>query len=506
MEILLANLSRKVRREKLHGREHLVAPLTLIVPGVLDGSKGPLYYPPEEVLRDPSVWNHIPIVVNHPSENGKPTSARKSNVLNDYGIGILLNAGGKDKLTAEGWFDIEKTQKIDERIFEAIEASRPIELSTGLFTTNEPAPAGSEFKGRAYDFIARNHKPDHLAVLPDSVGACSVQDGCGVLVNEKTLITLEGNQSLLFNQPSHESLRQTLNTLLDQRFGTNTFVVEVFNNFLIYELDNKFFRIGYSVDLRSDNPSKIKLSNDSPVEVIRVVQYKPVRNIKNEKENSMSLSEKKKKELVDSLIGNECCWEENDRETLEGLTDNTLAGLVKQADEAKTTELVANAARKGFEDAEGNTHKFDAEKAEWESKMKEKEPTEPIKNEKDPPKKDPEKKPQTAQEWIDAAPAEIQSAVQNAMDIENREKVSLVTTLTANLEDDAKEAFGKSLLQKPLTELRELMQLLPKQEQQEPSTTLNFAGASIPASGKKQEPKSRGEGIPAPVINWNDKT
>ena len=473
------------------------------MPGVLDGSKGPLFYPADEVLKDPSVWNHIPIVVNHPSENGKPTSARKSNVLNEHGIGILLNAGGKDKLTAEGWFDIEKTQKIDERIFEALEASRPIELSTGLFTTNEPAPSGSEFMGRPYDYIARNHKPDHLAVLPDGIGACSVQDGCGVLVNEKGLITLESNQSLLLNQPSHESLRQTLNNLLDERFGVNTFVVEVFNNFLIYEFDNKFFRIGYSVDLRSDNPSKIKLSNDSPVEVIRVVQYKPVRNVTNKKEDNMSLSEEKKKELVDSLIGNECCWEEDNRETLEGLTDNTLTGLVEQAEKTKTVELVANTASKDFEDAEGNAHTFNAKEGKWESKMKEKEPIESVKNEKDPPKKNPGKKPQTAQEWIDAAPAEIQSAVQNAMDIENREKVSLVQNLTTNLEDDAKEAFGKTLLQKPLTELRELMQLLPKQEQQESRTVLNFAGASIPASGQKKEPKDRGRGMVAPVLNFD---
>ncbi len=498
MEILLANLSHKIRREKLHGREHLVAPLTLIVPGVLDGSKGPLFYPTEEVLKDPSVWNHIPIVVNHPTENGKPTSARKSNVLNEHGIGILLNAGGKDKLTAEGWFDIEKTQKIDARILDALKASSPIELSTGLFTTNEPAPSGSEFQGTSYDFIARNHKPDHLAILPDSVGACSIRDGCGVLVN-----SLEGTQSILFNQPSHESLRQTLNTLLDARFGTNTFVVEVFNNFLIYELDNKFFRIGYSADLRSDNPAKIKLSTDSPVEVIRVVQYKPVRNTNNERDDSMSISKEKKKEMVDSLIGNECCWEEDNREMLSGLTDNTLTGLVEQAEETKTMELVANTAKKGFEDKEGNAHTFNAKEGKWESKMKEKEPTEPVENKKEEKTEVKEQKPQTAQEWIDAAPAEIQSAVRNAMDIENREKQELVTMLTANVEGDAKETFGKSLLQKPLDELRQLQQLLPKQEQPDTRTVMNFSGASTPASGQKKESKSRGEGIPAPVINWN---
>ena len=52
METLLANLSRRTRRETLHDHPSLVAPLTLIVPGVLDGSMGPLYYPVDEVLHD----------------------------------------------------------------------------------------------------------------------------------------------------------------------------------------------------------------------------------------------------------------------------------------------------------------------------------------------------------------------------------------------------------------------------------------------------------------------
>jgi hypothetical protein len=33
--------------------------------------------------------------------------------------------------------------------------------------------------------VARNYRPDHLAVLPDQRGACSLTDGCGVMVNTK---------------------------------------------------------------------------------------------------------------------------------------------------------------------------------------------------------------------------------------------------------------------------------------------------------------------------------
>ena len=59
-----------------------------------------------------------------------------------------------------------------------------MELSTGLFTDNDET-AGVSPKGRNYEAVARNHRPDHMAVLPDQVGACSINDGCGVLVNEE---------------------------------------------------------------------------------------------------------------------------------------------------------------------------------------------------------------------------------------------------------------------------------------------------------------------------------
>lgn len=182
--MIVVNLAGRVRRQQLHGREHLVAPLTLIVPGVLHGSQGPLLYPPSEVAKNPASWNHIPITVNHPTNrDGSPCSARAHHVLRRQGIGVVRQVRCDGKLTAEGWFDVAKTRQVDSRILTSLETGRPIELSTGLFTKNIPAPPGASYNGRPYKFIARNYRPDHVAVLPDRVGACSIRDGCGVLVN-----------------------------------------------------------------------------------------------------------------------------------------------------------------------------------------------------------------------------------------------------------------------------------------------------------------------------------
>lgn len=178
--------SGKARRVTHNGRDFIVAPMTLLVSGVLNGSKGALYYPLQEIAATYDAWNGFPIVVNHPFEMGRPVSARSPQIIEKYGIGHLYSAevrGGK--LIAEGWFDVEKTRKVDQRILNALERGQKIELSTGLFTDNHPAPAGATYNGRRFEYIARNYRPDHLAILPDSTGACSIEDGCGVLVNKQ---------------------------------------------------------------------------------------------------------------------------------------------------------------------------------------------------------------------------------------------------------------------------------------------------------------------------------
>lgn len=183
-ERVIANLSGKTRRASLNGRQFIVAPVTLIVTGVLNGSKGPLFYPPEEIERDYEAWNHIPIVLGHPEENGEPVSARTPHILERLQMGYVFNVRFVDgKLVGEGWFDTEKTRGVSELVLASLNAGKRIELSTGLFTDNEEVKGN--YHGRSYDYIARNYRPDHLAILLDQEGACSIADGCGVLVNKK---------------------------------------------------------------------------------------------------------------------------------------------------------------------------------------------------------------------------------------------------------------------------------------------------------------------------------
>ena len=200
MEKIVVNITGTVRQDKIGSTDYLVAPVSLIVPGVLNGSRGPLFYSLEETSKNPSAWDHMPIVVYHPEAAGLPVSARDPDVLNKQGIGIVLRSRiANGKLVAEGWFDTARTRQVDSRVLENLESRKPIELSTGISLDPVPAPEGSTHNGVGYDFVARNYRPDHLAILPDQIGACSLKDGCGVLVN-----VLVNNEIVAGNLPLSE--------------------------------------------------------------------------------------------------------------------------------------------------------------------------------------------------------------------------------------------------------------------------------------------------------------
>jgi hypothetical protein len=159
-----------VRRTEVDGRSFYVAPVTLIVPGVLIGNQGPLLYPKDEVERSAPLWDNVEITYGHPKSN-----------LDRRVLGVVRNSRIRNrKLVAEAWIDADTASKVDPRITEALRSGKQIEVSTGLAVTNEPVLG--EWNGRVYTGVVRNFSPDHLAVLLDAVGACSIRDGCGLNV------------------------------------------------------------------------------------------------------------------------------------------------------------------------------------------------------------------------------------------------------------------------------------------------------------------------------------
>lgn len=205
MELLAVNVAGKAQRKSLMGKDYLVVPMTIMTPGVRNGSRGPLLYGPDFLQQSIGSWNGIPIVRNHPSDStGSLTTGRSPEILNKHGLGYLFNETRNGKLAVDGWFDIDACDNVDTRIVPNLKAGKAMELSTGLSTENKPANNGDTYNGVPYTSRVVGHTPDHLALLLDSKGACSIQHGCGVFneqgepVEEPTLNQKKSLWSKLF--------------------------------------------------------------------------------------------------------------------------------------------------------------------------------------------------------------------------------------------------------------------------------------------------------------------
>ena len=168
-----------VRHAILEGRKHLVVPVVMMVEGVHNGSAGPIFHPAEELGRYAAAWNGIPVTIGHPTDNGMPVSANQPEVLEKAAVGKIFNTRLVDKkLKAEAWLDIELLKRKAPVALSYLKQGKPIEVSVGVFADEEEKEG--VWNNEKYRAIARNHRPDHLALLLDAKGACSWEDGCGV--------------------------------------------------------------------------------------------------------------------------------------------------------------------------------------------------------------------------------------------------------------------------------------------------------------------------------------
>lgn len=171
-------------RLTLNNREYLTAPAVLVVEGVLNGA----YIPGSELVAHD--WNSVPIVINHPLDaQGVPMSARTPEVLAASGVGHLYHArigtGQRQghtvtSLQAELWLDVAQVQAVGGEAVQAmtmLEAQTPLELSTGFYSYAEET--SGTFYGVPYNEVHHDLRPDHLALLPNGVGACNWDSGCG---------------------------------------------------------------------------------------------------------------------------------------------------------------------------------------------------------------------------------------------------------------------------------------------------------------------------------------
>ncbi len=184
--VFQADHTRGLRTEQRVGRAWTVVPIVALREMVLHCGgchPGGELISAKEIGRSVRSWNGRPVTLNHPRDaEGFLTLANDSPEFFDtQAVGQIWNTSfDGDRLLMELWLDSETLRKKSDgpAVLAALNDDKAfIEVSTGYLRD----PVNESGTHRNENFAARqeNLVPDHVAVLIESEGACSVADGCG---------------------------------------------------------------------------------------------------------------------------------------------------------------------------------------------------------------------------------------------------------------------------------------------------------------------------------------
>lgn len=329
-------------------KAHLVIPVVMMVEGVHNGNQGPIFHSMAELGKFPESWNGIPVVITHPKDEGQAVSANSPDIIDKMTVGRVYNTvvDGK-KLKAEVWLDEDKLNTLSEKTLEDVNETKEVEVSLGMFTENEDEEG--DYEGKHYIKIAHNHRPDHLAILPDQVGACSVEDGCGIGANEKNknmeikvetaikLLRIGGFSINEIGNHADQGYNERMNMIYDKLRSLDTnktynYLEEFYDDYLIYSVSGDNNRKMYKQTYKIES-GKIEFVGE-PVEVHKKVEYivnnsltrtKISTNNKKEDKNMPKNECPKCLVKINTVITNkESGFVEADREWLETLSEAAL--------------------------------------------------------------------------------------------------------------------------------------------------------------------------------------
>lgn len=325
-----------IRHTTHQGKPFIVVPVIMMVEGVHRGSHGPLLHTIEDLGKFPGSWDGIPIVIDHPQDaEGNYVSANSPQIIDTRTVGRVYNTSvDGTRLRSEAWLNENDLRQISPDVFTALERNEIIEVSVGVFTEDERLDTNRDWNGEEYNAIARNHRPDHLALLPGGTGACSVEDGCGVRANKK-----KGGNKSMDNKVEMEAKRkelqdaafQTLRTSKDAGLYSSDlvdcadvglmerldvlrgkidamdtqdsihFLREVFDAYIIYESK---LRVGgarlYKQNYQIDDGGLVSFTGD-PIEVRKKVEYVSANSGVHRKNSNVNLTNKEVTNMADQV-------------------------------------------------------------------------------------------------------------------------------------------------------------------------------------------------------------
>lgn len=193
------------------GVEHLVVPLVALVEGVIHAVNAdtPERVPLATIQKAASSWNGKPVTLGHPVKNGRQCSADDPEIREAHAFGTIENSRVEGtKLLMDAVINPLRALKLAGKEFvERIRHGNPaIEVSVGahVLTDRIEGQCGDRpYKGTWLDALG-----DHLAFLPNGIGACSLAMGCGthraamrVLADKLELVVAEAPPTPVKLQP-----------------------------------------------------------------------------------------------------------------------------------------------------------------------------------------------------------------------------------------------------------------------------------------------------------------
>ncbi len=249
-------------------KQVMVVPVVAIVEGVLNGK----LVTTNEFAAVVEAWEGVPIPVKHPTINGENVSANLPSIIESIVIGYFHNVKlVGNALHGDMYIDIDSAKRKGfEGLLDRLAANEQIEVSTAYFA--EDREAEGIFDGANYTMTAHNLRPDHLAILPDDVGACSIERGCGtfsrLMANAKRVI----KNLLTGNDESFDQIRDAVSMELRKDLTQDQpspWICDLYPDAVVYEIGGELLKRGYTM-----SDGVITLAEPNAVRVEK--QYVPI--------------------------------------------------------------------------------------------------------------------------------------------------------------------------------------------------------------------------------------
>jgi len=295
--------SKHIRREIRKDVEHIILTSFTLPPNIV--MNGGLYSS-EEIDKSFLSLNRTPVTVEHPEIDGMFVSANDPEIDFDFRFGAFNENARKlddGRIALDKVINVQKARKTEKgrRLLDRIEEletnenARPMHTSVGVFVDVEEVELQKNDRGQEFTWIARDMIFDHDAILLDTVGASTPDQGTGIGINKEQLkvshfIVASDNErevkavnyltnELSFSDIEH-SLWHELNKGLEENFS---WIVAVFNDTFVFKTsDGEMFESNYTVD-KLDNVS----IQDTRLPVERVVEFRPINTTDTEEDSAM---------------------------------------------------------------------------------------------------------------------------------------------------------------------------------------------------------------------------